>query len=212
MERRGGRTTERLRPTEAGVVLIDAQPGFLVRFGGAPPPVAVEQRWEKLLLICRHLGMPTLATFEEPDSNGWLSEACERAWPEHGKQLVKRTFDCCAQPDIRMALEEMGARQLMVAGTETDVCVLQSVLSMLELDYAVFVLEDCVASSEPHTRSALERMYRAGAVPCTLKTAYYELMKVAATAYRPADAPGGWPALVAEFGHPEELPEWDPAC
>ena len=47
----------------------------------------------------------------------------------------------------------------------------------VERGHVVFLLEDCVASSEPHTRPALERMYAAGVVPCTLKTAYYELMQ-----------------------------------
>jgi nicotinamidase-related amidase len=181
-----------------------------VRFGGAPPPAAVEHRWQKLLLICRHLKLPTLATFEEPDANGWLSEACERVWPEHGKRFVKHTFDCCAQTDIMEALEGMGTRQLLVAGTETDVCVLYSVLSMLEQNFSVFLLEDSVTTTEPHPRPALERMYRAGAVPSTLKTTYYELMRTAAPAYRPDEAPAPWRTLVAEFGKPEKLPPWDP--
>lgn len=199
------------RLTEPGVVLVDAQPGFLVRFGGVLPPAAVERRWQKLLLMCRHLELPTVATFEEPEVNGWLSEACERVWPAHGQRFVKGTFDCCAQEDIQAALDGLGTRQLLVAGTETDVCVLLSVLSLLERGFHVFLLEDCVATTEPHPRPALERMYRAGAVPCTLKTAYYELMRTAATAYSPVDAPASWQALVAEFGSPEQLPVWDPA-
>ena len=201
----------RLRVNQLAVLLIDAQPGFLLDFGGVQLPAAVEYRWEKLLLICRHLELPTLATFEEPDSNGWLSERCERVWPDQGKRFVKETFDCCAQPDIRSALAATGRKQLLVAGTETDVCILQSVLSLLEQAFEVFLLEDCVASTEPHTRPALERMYRAGAVPCTLKSVYYELMQTAAPAYRPNDASGRWRALIEAFGKPEELPPWDPS-
>jgi nicotinamidase-related amidase len=201
----------RLRIDQLGALLIDAQPGFLLDFGGIRLPASVECRWEKLLLMCRHLQLPTLATFEEPDSNGWLSERCERVWPDHGMRFVKETFDCCAQPDIRSALAAMGERQLLVAGTETDVCILQSVLSLLEQSFEVFLLEDCVASTEPHTRPALERMYRAGAIPCTLKSVYYELMQTAAPAYRPNDASGRWQALVKAFGKPEDLPPWDPS-
>ncbi len=40
----------------------------------------------------------------------------------------------------------------------------------------IFSLEDCVFTSEPDPRPALERMYRSGAIPCTFKTLYYELM------------------------------------
>ncbi len=196
---------------DPAVLLIDAQPGFFLNVAGheVPPPVAA--RWEKLLVMARCLELPTLATFEDPDKNGWLSEACDRAWPVHGLRYVKRTFDCCGEPAIAAALSEIQRTHLLVAGAESDVCVLQSVLSLLERGHEVFLLEDCVASSEPHTRPALDRMYAAGAVPCTLKTAYYELMKSVAVCHDPGSAGGGWELLMREFDEPEGLPDWQPA-
>ena len=101
-------------------------------------------------------------------------------------------------------------RQLLVAGGETDVCVLQSVLSLLERGYQVFLLEDCLFSSEPHTAPAVARMRAAGAVPCTLKTAYYELMRSVAVLDDPAAAGPGWAALLERLPEPEALPEWQP--
>jgi len=199
------------RLKDPAVLLIDAQPGFFVNVAGVAPPAPVAVRWEKLLAIARCLELPTVATFEDPETNGWLSEACERAFPAHGLRFVKRTFDCCREPEIAGVLAEIGRRQLLVAGTETDVCVLQSVLSLLDGGHVVFLLEDCVASSEPHARPALDRMYAAGAVPCTLKTAYYELMRTVAVCRDPRSGGHGWEALVHEFGDPERLPEWRPA-
>jgi nicotinamidase-related amidase len=199
------------RLEDPAVILIDAQPGFLRNVSGQEVPAAVAVRWEKLCVMARCLELPTLATFEEPDRNGWLSEACERAWPVHGLRYIKRTFDCCREPEILGALSEIHRTQLLVAGTETDVCVLQSVLSLLERGHEVFLLEDCVASSEPHTRPALSRMYAAGAVPCTLKAAYYELMRTVTTCREPAAAGRGWELLMREFGEPEALPHWRPA-
>lgn len=204
-----GRSAPRLR--DPAVVLIDAQPGFFRNVAGRDLPEPVAVRWERLLVIARCLELPTLATFEEPEANGRLSTACERAFPAHGLRYVKRTFDCCGEPDVAEALAEIGRAQLLVAGAETDVCVLQSVLSLVERGHVVFLLEDCVASSEPHTRPALERMYAAGAVPCTLKTAYYELMRAVTVSRDPRSAGPGWQALMAEFGEPESLPEWRPA-
>ena len=196
---------------DPAVVLIDAQPGFFRNVAGRELPGPVAARWEKLLVVARCLELPTIATFEEPERNGWLSEVCESAWPMHGLRYVKRTFDCCREPEIATALSEIGRVHLLVAGTETDVCVLQSVLSLLERGHEVFLLEDCVASSEPHTRPALERMYAAGATPCTLKTAYYELMKAVTVCRDPAAAGGGWELLMREFDEPEALPDWQPA-
>jgi nicotinamidase-related amidase len=199
------------RVSDPAVVLIDAQPGFMRNVAGAEPARAVTVRWEKLLVLARCLELPTLATFEEPEVNGWLSEGCERVWPSHGLRFVKRTFDCCGEPSIAGALSEIGRAQLIVAGTETDVCVLQSVLSLLERGHEVFLLEDCVASSEPHTRPALTRMYAAGAVPCTLKAVYYELMKSVTVVREPASFGEGWELLMREFPEPEALPHWQPS-
>lgn len=212
VEHRTGDVTVRVpRLHDPAVVLIDAQPGFFVSVAGAEVPAPVARRWEKLLVMARCLELPTLATFEEPERNGWLSDACEHAWPVHGLRYVKRTFDCCLEPEIWAALLEIRHTQLLVAGTETDVCVLQSVLSLVERGHEVFLLEDCVASSEPHTRPALARMYAAGAVPCTLKTAYYELMKSVAVCRDPSSGRAGWDLLMREFDDPESLPEWQPS-
>ena len=211
-ERRApGASTHVPRLHDPAVVMIDAQPGFFLKVAGDDVPLPVIARWEKLLVVARCLELPTLATFEEPDRNGWLHEACERAWPVHGLRYVKRTFDCCREPEIAAALVEIQRAQLLVAGTETDVCVLQSVLSMLERGHEVFLLEDCLASSEPHTRPALARMYAAGAIPCTLKTAYYELMKTVTVCRDPRSGGGGWELHRREFDEPESLPGWQPA-
>jgi nicotinamidase-related amidase len=204
-----GRSVPRLR--DPAVVLIDAQPGFFRSAAGVETPAATDTRWEKLLVMARCLELPTIATFEEPERNGWLSAACERVWPAHGLRYVKRTFDCCGEADITAALTEIGRTQLLVAGAETDVCVLQSVLSLLQRGHEVFLLEDCVASSEPHTRPALERMYAAGAIPCTLKTAYYELMRTVTVCRDPRSGGRGWELLMREFDEPESLVEWRPA-
>ena len=195
------------RLVQPGVLLIDAQPGFLDTMHGNAEPVLL--RLENLLIMADCLRLPTVATFEAPEASGWLPARLQRRWPEHGVRLVKETFDCCGQPDVVTALQGMGRHQLLVAGAQTDVCVLQSVLSLLERGYEVFLLEDCLASSESHTRTAVRRMCAAGAVPCTLKTAYYELKRVVGVPAAPAHS--GWERLTQLIGSPEEWPPWQPA-
>ena len=193
------------------VLLIDAQPGFFLELRGMVVAESIEVRWQMLLAMCRCLELPAIATFEEPMRNGWLSEKCEREWPDRGIRIVKKTFDCCGEPQVVTALAEAGRTQVIVAGAETDVCVLQSVLSLLALGYEVFLLEDCLASTDANTRPALARMYSAGAVPCTLKTAFYELAKSVDVCRDPGSFGPGWAELIRNFGEPEALPEWQPA-
>jgi nicotinamidase-related amidase len=188
------------------VVLIDAQPGFLEIASG--PREAVDLRLEKLLVLADCLDLPTLATFENPQDSGWLTQRCEAVWPVAGVRLEKRYYDCCRHPEIADAVTSLGREQLLVAGAETDVCLLQSVLSFLDRGYTVFLLEDCLFSTEPHVDPALRRMEAAGAVPCTLKTAYYELMRSVHVFDDPSSGGPGWEDLLQRFGQPEKWPSW----
>jgi isochorismate hydrolase len=161
--------------SQVGVLLIDAQSYFFDVMAESQEPVLA--RIEHLLMLAGGLGLPVLATFEHPvDEKGTLPARLARVFPVHGQRLAKHTFDCCREPLIIDAIEKTAIKQLVVAGAETDVCVLQSVIGLLKLRLEIFLLEDCVLTSEPDPRPALERMYRSGAIPCTFKILYYELM------------------------------------
>jgi len=194
--------------SRVGLVLIDAQPFFWDSMHGAKEPILM--RVERLLMLADWLELPLIATFEHPvDTKGWLPERLESVFPSHGKRFVKRTYSCCSDPTIRGAIKDMGVSQVVVAGAETDVCVLQSSLGLIGMGLQVFLLEDCIFTSEHHARPALERMYHVGVVPCTLKTLFYELTRTV-----DKDAfPTKWKAKArsyAECFRLEELPPIEP--
>jgi nicotinamidase-related amidase len=171
-----------VNPEDAALILIDAQPAFFDLMHGPPEPVLA--RLEHLLLLVEHAAMPCVATFEQPVSEkGWLPDRLEHVFPPDGYRLTKRTYNLCAEPDILEVVESLERPQMVVAGAETDVCVLQSVLGLLGLGYQVFLVEDCLFSAEPNVGPALGRMRQAGATPVTYKTLYFEF-KVT------VDAPG----------------------
>jgi len=191
-----------------GVTLIDAQPFFWDSMHGAKEPILM--RVERLLMLVDWLELPLIATFEHPvETKGWLPDRLEKVFPSHGKRFVKRTYNCCSDPAIREAISQMHPPQVVVAGAETDVCVLQSSLGLVDMGLQVFLLEDCIFTSEHHARPALERMYHAGVVPCTLKTLFYELTRTV-----DKDAfPTKWKAKArsyAECFRLEELPPIEP--
>ena len=195
--------------SRVGVALIDAQPFFWNSMHGAKEPVLM--RVERLLMLVDWLGLPLIATFEHPvETKGWLPERLEKVFPSHGKRFVKRTYDCCSDPTVREAISEMQLPQVVVAGAETDVCVLQSSLGLIGMDLQVFLLEDCIFTSEHHARPALERMYHSGVVPCTLKTLFHELTHTV-----DKDAfPTKWKIRAdsyAEYFRLEDLPPTEPA-
>ncbi len=115
----------------------------------------------------------------------------------HSIALVNQT--------IRDAIAALGVTQFAVAGGETDVCVLQSVLGVLGMGYDVFLLEDTLFSEEPNTGPALRRMELAGAVPSTVKTLHYELRRSVAAPKTPELLAGVGSGIVMR--DPEDLPD-----
>jgi hypothetical protein len=73
------------------------------------------------------------------------------------------------------SLKQLPCKQIAVAGVETDVCILQSVLELLQMGNQVFTLEECLFTSEPSSASALCQMKQVVVIPCTLKPMVYEL-------------------------------------
>jgi hypothetical protein len=194
-----------------GVLLIDPQPFAWDWMHGSQEPVLM--RLEHLLMLADWMQLPTIATFEHPvDRKGLMPEKLEIVFPSHGQRFIKHTYNCCSEPEILAAIKQLPIQQIAVAGAETDVCVLQSVLGLLRLDYQVFLLEDCLFTSEAHPRPALDRMYQAGAIPSSYKTFAYEL--TLSVDNSPWSI--GWKnkdqvrVLPDHFLRPEKLPQWEP--
>jgi hypothetical protein len=89
----------------------------------------------------------------------------------------------------------------IVAGCETDVCVLQSCLGLLGLGYEVFAVEELLFSSAVDVSAARTRMQAEGVVFLSYKTLYFELL--AAVGESPHAE-----KLMKKFGpFPDHLPE-----
>lgn len=202
-------TTSTANGEDLAIIVIDVQPFFLEGWM-AGESEALMPRLAYLLALSSVYELPLLATFEQPvDRKGWLPEQLEPFFPGHGLKHTKQTFNCCGEPDIVAAVAGLGRRQLAVAGGETDVCVLQSVLGLLREGYEIFLLEDALFSSEQHTGPAVRRMERAGAIPSTVKTLNYELRLSTAAARAEDRFPEMAPGL--RLPEPEQLPAWQPA-
>ena len=207
-----------IESSKVGVLLIDAQPAF---WNYAFPddddhkePIMV--RLEHLLMLADWMELPLIATFEDPVSeHGELPDRLEAVFPARGQRFTKKTFNCTLEWTITQAIKRLPVSQFVVAGAETDVCIMQSVLGLLHMGYQVFLLEDCLFSTEAHPSPALRRMYQAGAVPCTCKSLAYELI---ISTERVPWYPEGWidrerayaKPFPEKFIPPENWPAWEP--
>ncbi len=93
------------------------------------------------------------------------------------KVFEKDFFDLTREKKIADHIARLKKKQVIVAGCETDVCVLQSCLGLLDLGYEVYVVEDLLFSSSRNVDAAIARMKAEGAVFLTYKSLYYELME-----------------------------------
>jgi len=197
-------------PEKIGVLLVDAQPAFLDTMFGSKDPLIV--RLEYLLMLADLFKLPLIATFEHPvETKGWFPERLEKAFPAHGLKFVKKTFNACSDAFVNQAIRKLPVKQFALAGGETDVCILQSALGVLEMGFEVFLLEDSIFSSEPHPRPAIDRMYQAGVIPCTFKTLFYELLRAVGEESWPKEARARIGSFPTEFFQVEKLPPWEPA-
>ena len=207
-----------IESSNIGVLLIDAQPAFwdyaFPDNDDKKEPVMV--RLEHLLMLADWMELPLIATFEDPVSeNGELPDRLEAVFPAEGQRFTKKTFNCTLEWTISQAIKRLSVQQFAVAGAETDVCIMQSVLGLLRMGYQVFLLEDCLFTTEPHPGPALRRMYQAGAIPSTLKSLAYELV---ISTDRIPWYPEGWierdrtyaKPFPKEFLVPEKWPSWEP--
>lgn len=77
-------------------------------------------------------------------------------------------------------LTGLGRKQLLITGMETHVCVYQTVMGLLNLDYEVHLVTDAVSSRTARNKKiGIEKMKDGGAHVTSTETALFELMKIA---------------------------------
>ena len=94
----------------------------------------------------------------------------------------KMAFSSCGCSEFVEQLRAGGRRQIVITGMETHVCVLQTVLELLDAGYLVQVVQDAVMSRSPQNRdTALEVMRQAGAVITSTESVLFQWLRVAGT-------------------------------
>ena len=168
---------KRIVPNHCCGLLIDVQRFFLSqvdkRFRSQ-----VTTNLRNYVRLLGHFGIPIIVTLERPIAQkGSLPGEIEKCLSDLSATFQKYYFDLCKEEEIRDHLNGLKRRQVIVTGCETDVCVLQSCLGLLNLGYEVYVVEELLFSSSQNVHAALARMKAEGVVFLTYKTLYYELVE-----------------------------------
>jgi nicotinamidase-related amidase len=182
-----------LTRADCQLVVIDMQPGFY-------PPAAEVDR-ERLALVAARvawlagvaaaLEVPVTVTEEDPDRNGRTAAGVLGQLHADTPVFAKTVFGLSGQPEIIATLDAHRRMTAVLAGIETDVCVAQSAIGLLERGYRVAVVADATYAPGEMHEHGLRRMRDAGATLVHAKGVYYEWVRTLEEARRfQADHPG----------------------
>jgi nicotinamidase-related amidase len=171
------RSPELLSAENSRLLIVDVQEKLL-------PLIPVAERLthncRRLLDGAKILSVPSFGTEQYPQGLGRTTpQLAERLGPLPSKVA----FSCVPVLEWGEAAQVADDRdQVVVAGMETHVCVLQTVLDLIAAGFRVYVPADAVASrSEMDWRIALDRMASSGATVTTVESVLFEWCQQAGT-------------------------------
>ena len=171
------KAVKRIVPNRCCGVIVDLQ-GFFLSQVDKRLGSRIKTNTGNLVRLLNHFRIPIVVTLERPvDFKGFLPKEIVNHLGERAQTFEKNFFELCKDQKIKGHLARLKRRQVIVAGCETDVCVLQSCLGLLSLGYEVFVMEELIFSSARNVDAAIARMKAEGVIFATYKSLYYELIE-----------------------------------
>ncbi|MSX03262.1 MAG: isochorismatase family protein [Actinobacteria bacterium] len=163
-------TVARLEASRAALLIVDIQEAFR---DVIPDSQAIAAKAAILARAAELLGLPIIVTEQYPKGLG--ATVPELAPALTTATVLEKTAFSATQAD-GFSLE--GRNQVIVCGTETHICVAQSVLDLRATEAEVWLACDALGSRSASDReTAIERMVQAGAVPSSTESICFELLK-----------------------------------
>jgi nicotinamidase-related amidase len=166
-----------LNPQDTVLLIIDLQDRLM---NAMPDREKVIKNTGLLIAAAQQMGMPVIITEQYPRGLGNTVAEIKNQLGEHGL-VEKVSFSACL-PELQQMLQAKGRKTVVVAGTETHVCVFQTVRDLTIQGYNVHVVRDAVCSRfVENYANGLELMKDAGAVISNTETVIFDLLKMAGT-------------------------------
>jgi isochorismate hydrolase len=181
MDRRGGEAGHETVPGAplcdaalSQLLIVDIQTGL----GAAMPSKVINrvlQNTRLLLQTAGLVGVPVKATLQYPNGLGPLEPGIAAHVPTTAGGFEKTAFSCARADGFLAAIAAEGRRQIVVAGMEAHICVLQTAVDLVARGYMVFVAEDGVCSRRlENYQNALMRMHRSGVWVVSAESVVFE--------------------------------------
>jgi nicotinamidase-related amidase len=175
---RGGAVRMRILTQDTLAIAVDYQEKLI------PAIFEKEQIVSNSILLfegLKELGVPILVTEQYPKGLGRTIEPMTAVF-QGAKFFEKTSFSCYETEDAIKAIKDAGRKNIIVTGTETHVCVLQSVIDMISDGFNLIVVSDCVGSRKANDKEyGLKRAAKEGAIITTYEAILFELLRGASS-------------------------------
>jgi len=160
-------------PKASTLLVIDFQTKLMPAIDQGAVAVANTRR---LIDAAALLAVPVL--FTEQNAKG-LGPTVPELSPDLDAVVHKMTFDAVRMPGFLTQLKEE-RRHVVVAGCEAHVCVLQTVLGLLDYRIRAYVVRDALGARQAESKeAAIHRMERHGAEIVTTEMVIFEWLGTA---------------------------------
>ncbi|MDA0981571.1 MAG: isochorismatase family protein [Proteobacteria bacterium] len=160
-----------MESSRVALLVIDVQGRLAPRIIGAD---GIEQRCIALVQGAKALQIPVFLTEHCPEALGATLPTI-RGLVAESAIFAKRHFSAMNEPALPEALKRSGRDQILVAGMEAHVCVMQTMLGLLQANYRCWLATDALGSCRQEDRqAAIDRLRDAGATPASAEMALFE--------------------------------------
>ena len=135
----------------------------------------------KLIQGLQILNLPLLVTQQYTKGLGETIDEIKSFIPDF-QYIEKKDFSCYDEPAFAEKLALSGAKNVIICGIESHVCVLQTAIDLKEAGYNPVVVFDCVSSrSFDNVDLAAERLRYEGIMMTSMESILFELTRSAGT-------------------------------
>lgn len=164
---------------ESALLIVDMQERLL-------PAMAERENLVKnartLLAAAARLAVPVVVSEQYVKGLGPTVAPIREALPAGAAVMEKVSFSCLGDDALARHLAGLKRPQIIVAGIEAHVCVLQTAEQLLAAGHAVFVIADATSSRAPANHgAAMARLAGAGCIVATTEMVLFEWLQRAAT-------------------------------
>ena len=132
-----------------------------------------------LIDIAKNLKIPILLTEQYPKGLGKTIKQIRDLIPENNSYIFEKTsFSCLGSSDFEKALKRLKKKQVIIAGIESHICVMQTVLDLKKINYDVFIVREGIGSRKVEdNKLSINRMLSQKVFLTNIEMLIFELVR-----------------------------------